>query len=88
MQAAKMILDIVGLVVHIALDLIPLSEPPDVGDIVYHDSDGLVKCRVLWYAKDYELVGLETIEDLGDDEHFRPGHLSLREWQDLFEEIQ
>jgi hypothetical protein len=43
---------------------------------------------VLWYGTNYGFVGVETIEDLGDDGHFRPGHRSIREWQDLFEEIQ
>lgn len=71
--------------------LIPLTEPPSPGDIVFHENHGLVKCKVTdQYAGRHreiypELVLLEVVEDFGDGQ-FKPGHQSIRDWSELLME--
>ncbi len=78
----------------VPLHLESLSEPPNVGDIVYHENLGLVKYRVTEnysgiHKKQYpEIVFLEAVQDLARNEYFKPGHLSIRYLRDLQKSIE
>lgn len=67
---------------------VPLDSPPQVGDIVFHDSDGLIEYRVTEnyagrHREQYpEIVLVEVIRDYGDG-FFKPGHLSVRPLEEL-----
>ena len=70
-------------------NLIPLTEFPEVGDIVYEDNQGVVKYRVTDQYDprgDYpDSITLEVVEDYGNG-YFKSGHLSLRNLSELIKE--
>lgn len=70
--------------------LVKLTEPPHIGDVVYHENAGLVKYKVNEkYLRDLypEVITLTVIEDFGDG-YFNPGHQSCRDWRELLREVE
>jgi len=61
-------------------DLVPLSNYPNIGDIVYEDNYGLVEYRVneQYLKSEYpEILSLTVVKDYGNG-HYKTGHLSTR----------